>query len=99
MWFYPLLALLVLLGLAGVIFLGGVYTLILVPLAVIGIVSVVVYSMWSRSLAANAEAETDASHTAERPLPASRRRTRAREPTRPEALVDARRQGARTPEQ
>lgn len=99
MWFYPLLLLLVLLGLAGIIFLGGVYTLILVPLVVIGIASVVVYLMWSRSMAASAEARTDASHTAERPLPGSGRRTRAREPTRPEALVDARRQSARTPEQ
>lgn len=99
MWFYPVLLLLGLLGLAGVIFLGGVYTLVLVPIAVIGIVSAVAYMMWGRAQAASVEGETDATHTPSTPLPGSRRRARGREPTSPERLADARLQSSRTPEQ
>jgi hypothetical protein len=98
MWFYPILAILVLLGLAGVIFLGGVYTLVLVPLIVIALASAVGYMMWARAQAAGAGAETQASPTPERPLPHRRRARRERVPTTPERLVDARRQSAHTPE-
>lgn len=99
MWFYPVLLLFVLLGLAGIVFLGGVYTLVLVPLAVLGLVSAVGYAMWGRAQAASAEGATDATHTARRPLPGRGRRARGRVPTSPERLVDARRQSARSPEQ
>lgn len=98
MWFYPLLLILVLLGLAGVIFLGGVYTLVLVPLLVIALGSAAAYMLWARAQAGQAGAETEASHTPERPLPHRRRAGRRQVPTTPERLVDARRESAHTPE-
>jgi hypothetical protein len=98
MWFYPVLLILVLLGLAGIIFLGGVYTLVLVPLVVIALGSTLAYMMWARAHAASAGAETEASATSDRPLPHRRRARRQRVPTTPERLVDARRQSAHTPE-
>jgi hypothetical protein len=99
MWFYPLLLILVLLGLAGIVFLGGVYTLVLVPLLVIALGSAFAYMLWARSQAGAAGAETDAHHTSEQPLPHRRRAPRRRVPNTPERLVDARRQSARGPEE
>lgn len=99
MWFYPLLLFLVVLGLVGIIFLGGVYTLVLVPLAVIGLISAVGYAMWGRAQAAGAGGATEATHTTTRPLPGRGRRQRGREPTSAERLAEGRRQSARTPEQ
>jgi uncharacterized protein (DUF58 family) len=99
MWFYPILLILVLLGLAGIIFLGGVYTLVLVPLLVIALGSVVFYMLWARAQAGSAGAETNAtSETTQRPLPHRRRSGRGRVPTTPERLVEARRESAHTPE-
>ncbi len=99
MWFYPILLILLLLALAGGIFLGGVYTLILVPLFVIALGSALLYMLWARSQAGAAGADTDAQHTSERPLPHRRRAPRRRAPNTPERLVDARRQSARGPEE
>src|SRR5579884_1701505 len=99
MWFYPILFILVLLALAGGNFLGGVYTLILVPLVVIALGSALLYMLWARSQAGRAGAETEASHPSERPLPRRRRAPRRRAPDSPERLVDARRQSARGPEE
>jgi hypothetical protein len=91
MWFYPILLMLVVLALAGGIFLGGVFTLVLVPLAAIAIVSVVGYAMWARSQAAGGSA-ADTEPSAGPPLPHQRRREPAHVTAPPERLVDARRQ-------
>jgi hypothetical protein len=99
MWFYPILLILVLLGLAGIIFLGGVYTLVLVPLLVIALGSTLAYMLWARAQAGAAGGETGAQHASERPLPHRRRAPRRRVPSTPERLVDARRQSARSPEE
>ena len=98
MWFYPLLLFFVLMAVIGTIIGGGIFAVILIPLGVIGLVSTVVYAMWGRAQAASAGASTDATHTTTRPLPGRGRRTRGRETTSPDRLVDARRQSA-TPEQ
>ena len=92
MWFYPLLGLLVMLGLAGGVLLGGVYTIILVPLAVIVVVSSVVYAMWGRALQGSRGGATGATSVAHDPLPAQRTSSAGRAPTSPEALADARRE-------
>lgn len=99
MWFYPILLILVLLGLAGIIFLGGVYTLVLVPLLVIALVSALTYMLWARSQAGGSGAETEAQHSSQQPLPHRRRAPSAQVPSTPEGLVDARRQSARGPEE
>jgi TM2 domain-containing membrane protein YozV len=99
MWFYPLLLLFGLLAIVGIVIGGGIFTLIFIPLGVIGLVSAVGYVMWGRAQAAAGDGATGATHTAQRPLPGRGRRQRGREATRPERLVDARRESARSPEQ
>ncbi len=92
MWFYPLVVLLVILGIVGGTLLGGVFTIVLVPLAVIVAVSAGVYALWGRSLEGSAGASTDASTVSDRPLPHQPQRPSGRVTTTPERLVDARRQ-------
>lgn len=92
MWFYPLLIVLVILALAGGTLAGGVYTLVLIPLAVIVAISVIVYGMWGRSMQAKAGASTEATAQSTEPLPHQQVRPSGRAPTSPEGLADARRQ-------
>ena len=90
MWFYPLLFALVILAIVGGTLAGGVYTIVLVPLAVIALAAWALFSLWARSMSARAGAEADATHTSDRPLPHRRRRP-GRVRATPEELVDARR--------
>ena len=91
MWFYPLLLAVVILAIVGGTLAGGIYTIVLVPLAVIVVVSAVVYALWGRALEGSAGGSTDASHVSDQPLPHRRRRPSGRAPSSPEALADARR--------
>jgi uncharacterized protein (DUF58 family) len=98
MWFYPILLILVLLGIAGGVFLGGVYTLVLVPLVVVVIVSAVGYALWARSQAVASGAGGAADPSAHQPLPHRRERVPSRATTTPERLVEGRRQQHHVPE-
>lgn len=91
MWFYPILGILVLLGIAGAIFMGGVFTLVLVPLVVIAIVSLLGYAMWVRSQAPAGEAAA-AEGVGHAPLPHRRERPPRRVTATPDQLVEGRRQ-------
>ena len=91
MWFYPLVMVLVILGLAGGIVAGGIFTIVLVPLAVIVAVSAVVYAMWGRALQGGGGGGTEATHVDDRALPSQRRRPTGRTRTAPGRLADARR--------
>jgi uncharacterized membrane protein YfcA len=92
MWFYPLVLAVVILAIVGGTLAGGIFTLVLVPLAAIALVSAVVYMMWGRAIEANSGASSDATHMSRRPLPHRRRRPSGRAPSSPDALTDARRQ-------
>ncbi len=92
MWFYPFVLALVIFAIVGATLAGGVYTIVLIPLAVIVLISAVVYSLWGRALQGSGGVQSDASATTDRPLPRRRRRPSGRAPSSPEALVDARRQ-------
>lgn len=92
MWFYPLLGLLVVLALIGGTVAGGVYTLVLIPLAVIAAVSAIIYAMWGRSMQSRAGADTQATAASVDPLPHTRPRPSGRAASSPEGLADARRQ-------
>lgn len=92
MWFYPVLLVLVVLALVGGTLAGGIFTIVLVPLGVIALVSGVVYAMWGRAIEANSGGSTGATQMSTRPLPHRRRRPSGRAPTSPGALTDARRQ-------
>jgi hypothetical protein len=92
MWFYPVVGLLVVLAIVGGTLAGGIYTIVLVPLAAIAIISALVYSLWGRALQGSEGVSTDAVQTSDRPLPHRRRRPTGRAASSPEALADARRQ-------
>ncbi len=92
MWFYPLLIVLVILAIVGGTLAGGVFTLVLIPLAVVVAVSAIVYAMWGRATEARAGGATDATTAKAEPLPHRRERPSGRAPTSPDALADARRQ-------
>ena len=92
MWFYPVLVVLVILALVGATLAGGVYTLVLIPLAAIVAVSAIVYAMWGRALESRAGGATDASVAKAQPLPHREVRPSGRAATSPERLADARRQ-------
>lgn len=92
MWFYPLLLVLVILAIVGATLAGGVYTIVLVPLAVIVVISAVLYALWGRALQGSAGGSTDASHVSAEPLPHRHRRPSGRAPSSPEGLADARRE-------
>lgn len=92
MWLYPLLIVVVILAVVGGTLAGGVFTIVLMPVAAIVLISGLVYAIWGRSLEAGADADTNATHTTDRPLPHNRRRPSGRTPSSPERLADARRQ-------
>ncbi len=92
MWFYPLLIVLVILAVAGGTVAGGVYTLVLIPLAVIVAVGAILYAMWGRSMEGRAGGATDATTAKAEPLPHNEVRPSGRAPSSPERLADARRQ-------
>lgn len=92
MWFYPLIVLLVALVIVGASLAGGIFTIVLVPLAVIVLVSAVVYALWGRAIQGSRGVSTDPTHPTAEPLPHRRRRPSGRAPGSPERLADARRQ-------
>jgi hypothetical protein len=92
MWFYPVLFALVILAIIGSVLGGGIFTIVLVPLAVIAAVTGFVLALWGRGLQGSAGAATDATHVPDRPLPHRRSRSSGRAPSSPERLADARRQ-------
>ncbi len=92
MWFYPVVLVLVILAVVGGTLAGGIYTIVLVPLAAIVLISALVYTLWGRALQGSAGASMAESATSRQPLPHRRRRPTGRAPSSPEALADARRQ-------
>jgi hypothetical protein len=91
MWLYLLAVILVIAGIIGGIAGGGIFTIVLVPIAFIIAVSAFIFSMWSRASTGAAGGEVDAHPSVGRPLPHSFRRDRGRAPSSPERLADARR--------
>ena len=92
MWLYPLLLALIALAIVGGALGGGVYTIVLIPLAVIALVTWAVIALWSRSTAGGAGAPSDTDEAGSRPLPHHSSGGSRRVRTSPEGLADARRQ-------
>jgi hypothetical protein len=88
MWFYPIVLVLVVLAAVGGVAAGGIFTLVLVPIAGLALISGLVYM----SLAHTAErrAGTTAGGT-DRPLPHRETPAGGHIRTSPERLADARR--------
>ena len=91
MWLYLLVAALVGLCIFGSIFAGGIYTIILVPLAVIGFFSALAYALIAGGAKRSAGASTDPSQGRRGPVTRVSQTPSPRAPSSPEELVDARR--------
>jgi flagellar basal body-associated protein FliL len=90
MWLYLIAGVLILFGIVGGIFTGGIFTIVILPLGVVVLVGGVVAAMWSRATQASAGGEASASGTEHPPL----RHTAPPETSTvntPEDLADARR--------
>jgi len=89
MWLYMIAVVLLVLGLFGSIFTGGIFTIIVLPLGVLVLVAAFVVAMWSRT----AVGEESKPASEPRPLPHSDRPQPGSSGTStPDELVDARRQ-------
>ncbi|MDQ6840802.1 MAG: hypothetical protein M3025_00045 [Actinomycetota bacterium] len=91
MWLYLVALVLVILGVAGGVASGGIFTIILVPLGLIVAGSAVLYASWGRSAQGSSGGDTEAAPSTNRPLPHSLQRDSGHVPTSPEGLADARR--------
>jgi hypothetical protein len=86
MWLYLIALVLVMLGIVGGVFAGGIFTIVLVPLAAIALLSGLGYSMLARTAEEKAGA-ADANN----PLPHQPERAPSHVPSSPERLADERR--------
>lgn len=94
MWLYMIAAFLILVGIIGGVFSGGIFTIVFIPLGVIMVVAAVLFGMWGRASRAGAGAETRGGSETRASEPAPLRHTPASAPaapSTPEDLVDARR--------
>lgn len=91
MWFYPLVGLLVVLAIAGSVFGGGIFTIILVPLAVIGVFSALAYALIAGAANRTSGGSADPAQSARGPATRVSHTPSPRTPSSPEELVDARR--------
>jgi hypothetical protein len=91
MWLYLIVAALVLLGAVGGVAFGGIFTIVLIPLALIVLFGGLLTAASGRQAQRRAGGATEESHVADRPLPRSHDRPSGRAPTSPEGLADARR--------
>jgi disulfide bond formation protein DsbB len=95
MWFYFIGLFLLVVGIAGSIVSGGIFTIVLLPLAVIALISAMLHSAAARKAQTRAGGATDQSARGApepAPLPSSQHANRAAAPSSPEQLADARRQ-------
>lgn len=91
MWLY-LIIVLVILAIVGGTLGGGVFTIVLIPLAAVVVISAVVYGVLARATDEGRGGTGDPDKRHDKPLPRHRRRPSGRVPTSPEGLTDARRQ-------
>jgi hypothetical protein len=91
MWIYMVAAVLLVAGIVGGILGGGIFTIVLVPIAFIIAASAFLYSAWGRASQGALGADTDAHPSTNRPLPHSYRRDSGHAPGSPERLADTRR--------
>jgi hypothetical protein len=89
MWLGIVIAFAVLLAVIGGVVVGGVFALILVPIAVIVVVGAVVMSMWARATSGRPSPEDERSRS-EPTYPHGGHQNASSAPATPDQLVDAR---------
>jgi cell division protein FtsN len=88
MWIYMIVGVLVVVGLLGGIVAGGVFTLVLIPIAVVVLLAGLVYTAMGRSAEGRQAAGGSSSPS---PLPHNLPAEPSHVPDSPESLADARR--------
>jgi hypothetical protein len=93
MWLYMIAAVLLVVGLVGGVFTGGIFTIVVLPLGVIVLIAAFVFAMWSRTAVDETGGEKSMAAGEPRPLPhTNRAQPGSSGTTSPDELVDARRQ-------
>jgi hypothetical protein len=91
MWLYFIALFVLIVGIIGGILTGGIFTIVLIPVGVIALVTAGIVSLWGRSQRGEEETSGDQSPAIGRPLPTGHSNS-ATAPNTPEQLTDARRQ-------
>ena len=91
MWLYILAFFLLIFGIVGSVLSGGIFTIVLLPLGFIALISAIVFGAFGRSAQGRQGASTNARSSNGRPLPASEHSNTAAAPTTPDEIADARR--------
>jgi hypothetical protein len=90
MWLYILAFFVLIFGIVGSVLSGGIFTIVLIPLGIIALVSAVAYGAWGRAAQRQQGASNDAKPSPGRPLPTGHSNAAAA-PTTPDELAEARR--------
>ena len=90
MWLYILAFFLLIFGIGGSIVSGGIFTIVLLPLGIIALVSAIGFGAFSRSEHGRHGASTDAKPSTGRPLPTGHSNASSA-PSTPDDLTEARR--------
>jgi hypothetical protein len=91
MWLYILAFVLLIFGIVGSVLSGGIFTIVLVPLGVIALISAVAFGAFGRSAQSRHGASTNARPSTARPLPATGHSNTPSQPTTPDEIAEARR--------
>lgn len=91
MWLYIIALVLVIVGIVGGILTGGIFTIAILPIGFIALVTAVVASLWARSQQGRAGHTDESPSARDQPLPTGHSNA-ATAPSSPEELVNARRE-------
>ena len=91
MWLIIVVAALIGIGVIGAFLGGGIFTIVLIPLALIILVVGWLAGATGRAAQKRTGGATEQTHTTDKPLPREHDRPSGRAPTSPEGLADARR--------
>ena len=91
MWLYIFAVVLLVIGVVGSIFSGGIFTIVIVPLGVIALITAGVATLWIRAQQGQAGHTGDSAESRDRPLPTGHSNA-ATAPSTPSDLVNARRE-------
>lgn len=92
MWLYLIGVVLLIVGIVGGVLTGGIFTIVLLPLAALALISAFVFALLGRSAQGRSDSSTEAPHTSDRPLPHRQPADTGPEVSTPDQLADARRQ-------
>jgi uncharacterized iron-regulated membrane protein len=92
MSFWPVILALVIFAIVGGTLAGGVFTIVLIPLAGVALISAAAYAGWARWLEKRNETDNQRAHEPPREFSRHPRRPTGRAPSSPGGLADARRQ-------